>query len=167
MDYIDRKLEQEKLKKSVVKYWNVNYSVEQKKIETRTPQKSLKAEAGKTESEGKSERNENYNPYTHSHSGDYGKQPVEADQVEVIDSILEENKFDLDKILEDTDVQNRVEIQQDAGAKPEEGASNPTEEEDLAAQALKRVQSTDATAKAAAAVEEAMAGMDHSQDVQK
>lgn len=157
MDNIDRKLEQDKLRRSVVKYWNVNYSVEQIKIGIQTPEDASKADAGKTKSEKKSGRDMSYNPYTNSCSGEYGKQPVEAEQAEVIGSILDEKKFDLDKILKDTDVSEEKEIQQEAVQGSGEEAVNAMTQEDLAAQAVQRVQSSDASAKAAAAVEEAMA----------
>lgn len=181
MDYIERKMEQDRLKRSVVKYWNVNYSAEQKKIGDQAPEDTPGTEAGEKKSGaagsggaaagGKTGRDMEYNPTTKSRSGNYGKQPVEAEHAQMIDSILDEKKFDLDKILEDTEAVKKAETPQEPAEAvkkvetPQEAAQAAAEEmmreikerEELAAQTLQRAQSTDESAKAARVVEETMA----------
>ena len=124
-DLIDERNRREKMKNSIVKWWNVNWiTVEQKKDEfaglsaeekqvAREIIERLDAEAAADEAakakevEDELKKQENresaYNAATGSYSGDYGTKPVDdAAEMDQIAKILKEKEESFFKNLEDT-----------------------------------------------------------------
>ncbi len=124
-DLIDERNRREKMKNSIVKWWNVNWiPVEQKKdefaglsaeekqvareiIERLDAEAAADEEAKAKEVEDELKKQENresaYNAATGSYSGDYGTKPVDdAAEMDQIAKILKEKEESFFKNLEDT-----------------------------------------------------------------
>lgn len=119
-DVIDKRNEEERLKKSIVKYWNVNYVNEPKMQETDKAEevlRRLEQEAALDDAKKREEieaamlEAENlragrvYNETTGSYSGVYGKGTVDEDERGRINKILHEKAEALRAIIEGNDGQ--------------------------------------------------------------
>ncbi|MDD6306293.1 MAG: hypothetical protein PUA75_05010 [Clostridiales bacterium] len=97
-DLIDERNERERISKSIIKYWNVNYVPVQPKAETmpeEAPEKEiLEMEEQRTE--------EDFNETTGSYSGAYGRKEVEDEVTKgQIDKILHEKSETLRQIIDE------------------------------------------------------------------
>ena len=100
-DLIDERNKREKMKKSIVKFWNVNYvdaetlRKQQEEAEEAERLKALEeaeraAEMNRAYEEASNRRNYDYNPTTGSYSGEYGQGEVDEVTKGQIDKILQE-----------------------------------------------------------------------------
>lgn len=115
-DIIDERDEKERISKSIIKFWNVNYIAkptveEEAESEAQKVLKRLEAEAAADEAAKQAEiakameearlREEEYNATTGSYSGAYGKTEVKDDVTKgQIDKILQEKDATLRNLIE-------------------------------------------------------------------
>lgn len=108
-DRIDEKNEKERISRSIVKFWNVNYiPVPQEETGTK------EADAEKIQEEAHAQRSEAvdrealYNATTHAYSGEYGAAEVsDAVTKGQIDRILQEKEEVLRNLIEDESRQDK------------------------------------------------------------
>lgn len=114
-DIIDERNEKESIRKSIIKYWNVNYVVKQEPEEDPDAILSQMQDAAMEEEARKqaeidaavraaAEREEHYNIATGSYSGEYGKDEVKDEVTKgQIDKILQEKNDALRDLIENAD----------------------------------------------------------------
>lgn len=114
-DVIDERNEKERISKSIIKYWNVNYVVrpvekpDESAGSAAESEKELCAELMEVIDE-ETQLEEYYNAATGSYSGAYGKEIVKDEVAKgQIDKILHEKKDALRDLIEHTDVREREE----------------------------------------------------------
>jgi len=98
-DIIDERNERERISKSIIKFWNVNYMPRQPEPEISVPQEAetqLPQEAAAEETE------EMYNKTTGSYSGSYGRQEVKDEVTKgQIEKILQEKSDSLRSLIDE------------------------------------------------------------------
>lgn len=97
-DLIDERNERERISKSIIKYWNVNYIPVQPKEET-MPENESEEEVPGMEREI---TEEDYNETTGAYSGVYGKKEIEDEVTKgQIEKILREKAENLRQIIDE------------------------------------------------------------------
>lgn len=121
-DIIDERDEKERISKSIIKYWNVNYvPVPQQEDETQKILQQLEEEAVREEAAKRAEidaaleaakrREDLYNVTTGSYSGSYGSVEVQDEVTKgQIDKILQEKTEALRSIIENGSQENEKEL---------------------------------------------------------
>lgn len=96
-DLIDERNEWERISKSIIKSWNVNYVPRQPEL---PPEESVRR---RSEAEAAVENEKTYNATTGSHSGAYGRQEIKDEVTKgQIDKILQEKSESLRQLIDES-----------------------------------------------------------------
>lgn len=100
-DIIDKKNERERMGRSIIKYWNVNYMAVPDNSMTIQQEQEMGGVVQEDEPEPKLTE-ALYNEYTKSYSGAYGSRAVNDEVTQgQIDKILQEKRIALRQLIED------------------------------------------------------------------
>lgn len=110
-DIIDERDEKERIKKSIIKYWNVNYVPKpQAQEDSLNNEGQLNADAQGADCDmAEAEVDEMYNVATGSYSGNYGKNEVDEVTLGQIDKILQEKTEALRDLIKNVDEEMKEE----------------------------------------------------------
>lgn len=98
-DIIDERNERERISKSIIKFWNVNYMPRQPEPEVNAPEE---AETQPEQEAVVEEKEEMYNKTTGAYSGSYGKHEVKDEVTKgQIEKILQEKSDSLRSLIDE------------------------------------------------------------------
>lgn len=101
-DIIDERNEKERISKSIIKYWNVNYVP--KAQEMQPEEKTEQIQPLQEETDDKMYTEEMYNPTTGAYSGNYGHVEIKDEVTKgQIDKILKEKTEALSDLIENAE----------------------------------------------------------------
>lgn len=113
-DRIDEQNERERIAKSIIKYWNVNYIPTPKTEEIKTDSEGMEDAAGTEyeetlhERDAGSDRDGAYNVTTGSYSGEYGRETVEDEVTKgQIEKILHEKTDAIRNLFEQNEAESK------------------------------------------------------------
>lgn len=109
-DIIDERNEKERISRSIVKFWNVNYVVKPPRNDADEESRRLAAEDAQMNEEAyMEEQNQFYNPTTGSYSGKYGRGEIKDEVTQgQIDKILHEKSDALRNLISHSDEESHM-----------------------------------------------------------